>query len=114
MTGWCLSSGLCLLAIQGQTSASPARSNGSTLTQSQFPNAEVDDYLEQLKKLQEDLRAYGIKAFESQGSREEKLAEMTEKLKLTIEHPEPAPEAKKLIETLLQRCFVWVALIKTK
>jgi DNA repair ATPase RecN len=83
-------------------------------TRSRFPNAEVDDLMEQLKKLQEELRSYGIHAFESTGTREEKLAEMTEKLTLAMENPEPAPEAKKLIETLLQRCFLWAAKIKEK
>lgn len=39
---------------------------------------------------------------------------MAEKLQLTMAHPEPAPEAKKLIETLLQRNFIWVATIKAK
>lgn len=70
--------------------------------------------MEQLKELQEELRNYGIHAFESTGTREEKLAEMTEKLTLAMKNPEPAPEAKKLIETLLQRCFLWAATIKAK
>jgi len=39
---------------------------------------------------------------------------MTEKLKISINHPTPAPEAKNLIETLLQRCFLWVEIIKKK
>lgn len=80
----------------------------------QFPNAEVDGYLEQLKELQEELRPYGIVAYESTGTKEEKLEEMTAKLKLANEEREPAPEAKKLIETLLQRCFIWVVTIKKK
>jgi len=42
------------------------------------------------------------------------MAEMAQKLKLALEHPEPAPEAKNLIETLLQRCFLWTELIKQK
>ncbi|KAF2013838.1 hypothetical protein BU24DRAFT_424870 [Aaosphaeria arxii CBS 175.79] len=90
------------------------RSLSACNTRSKFPNAEVDEYLEQLKQLQEELREYGIHAFESTGTKEEKLAEMTEKLQIAMAHPEPAPEAKKLIETLLQRCFVWVALAKSK
>jgi hypothetical protein len=45
---------------------------------------------------------------------EEQIAEMTEKLKISIGHPTPAPEAKNLIETLLQRCFLWVEIIKKK
>jgi hypothetical protein len=74
----------------------------------------VEDFLEQLRELQEEFRQYGIVAFESTGTKEEKLAEMTEKLMIAIAHPEPAPEAKKLIETLLQRCFVWAHTIKKK
>jgi hypothetical protein len=80
----------------------------------QFPNAEVDDYLEQLKELHEELKPYGITAYESTGTKEEKLAEMAEKLQISIDHPEPAPEATKLIETLLQRNFIWVVTIKDK
>ncbi|OCK81138.1 hypothetical protein K432DRAFT_381573 [Lepidopterella palustris CBS 459.81] len=83
-------------------------------TRSKFPTAEVDDLLEQLKEAQASLAAYGISPYDSTGSIEEKLAEMTEKLKISIDHPEPAPEAKSLIETLLQRCFLWVELIKRK
>jgi hypothetical protein len=74
----------------------------------------VDEYLEQLKGLQEELRGYGIHAFESTGTKEDKIAEMVEKLQLEREHPEPAPEVKKLIETLLARCFLWVDKMKTK
>ncbi|KAF2272713.1 uncharacterized protein EI97DRAFT_405577 [Westerdykella ornata] len=83
-------------------------------TRSKFPHEEVDDFLEQLKELQEKLRAHGIKAFESDGTKEDKLAEMAAKLRLAIEHPEPEPEADKLIETLLQRCFVWISIMKKK
>ncbi|KAF2184354.1 hypothetical protein K469DRAFT_666803 [Zopfia rhizophila CBS 207.26] len=90
------------------------RSLSACNTRSKFPNAEVDELLEQLKEVQASLQPYGIIAYESTGTKEEKLAEMTEKLQLTLEHPEPAPEAKKLIETLLQRCFIWVAMIKKK
>lgn len=60
------------------------------------------------------LEPYGIHAYEGTGTKEEKIAEMTEKLQITLQEPEPAPEAKKVIETLLQRCFLWVALIKQK
>lgn len=72
--------------------------------------------MEQLKELQQELKAYGVKAFNSTGTKEEELAEMTERLTLAVEEPEPepAPEAKKLIETLLQRCFIWTAIIKAK
>ncbi|KAF2467075.1 uncharacterized protein BDR25DRAFT_305863 [Lindgomyces ingoldianus] len=90
------------------------RSLSACNTRSKFPNAEVDDFLEQLKELHEELKPYGIVAYESTGTKEEKLAEMAEKLRLTIDHPEPAPEAKKLVETLLQRCFIWVVTIKGK
>ncbi|KAH7125379.1 hypothetical protein B0J11DRAFT_614766 [Dendryphion nanum] len=102
------------LSIKYDKLVSILRSLSALNTRSKFPNDEVDEFLEQLKELQEELREYNIHAFESTGTREEKLAEMTEKLQLAIEHPEPAPEAKKLIETLLQRCFVWVAKIKEK
>lgn len=39
---------------------------------------------------------------------------MTEKLRFTMNHPEPAPEAKALIETLLRRNFLWVNLMKER
>lgn len=90
------------------------RSLSGCNVRSKFPDDEVDDYLAQLKELEQELREYGIHAYESTGSKEEKLSEMTEKLILAIKNPEPAPEAKKLIETLLQRCFVWVATMKKK
>ncbi|KAF2801111.1 hypothetical protein K505DRAFT_291227 [Melanomma pulvis-pyrius CBS 109.77] len=90
------------------------RSLSACNTRSKFPNDEVDDYLEQLKEIHEELRPYGIAAYESTGTKEEKIAEMAEKLQISIDHPEPAPEAKKLIETLLQRNFIWVVTMKTK
>jgi len=80
----------------------------------QFPNEEVDEHLAQLKDLQEELRPYGIVAFESTGSKEDKLAEMMEKVQFTLANPEPAPEAKILIENLLRRNFLWVNLMKEK
>lgn len=83
-------------------------------TEGQFPTAEVNDFLEQLKELQASLAAYGVVAYDSSGTMEEQIAEMTEKLKISIDHPTPAPEAKNLIETLLQRCFLWVEVIKKK
>lgn len=39
---------------------------------------------------------------------------MMEKVQFTFDNPEPAPEAKILIETLLRRNFLWVNLIKDK
>lgn len=39
---------------------------------------------------------------------------MTEKLQITYDNPQPAPEAKDLIETLLRRNFLWVNMIKEK
>ncbi|OCK99166.1 uncharacterized protein K441DRAFT_703136 [Cenococcum geophilum 1.58] len=90
------------------------RSLSACNTRSKFPTAEVNDFLEQLKELQASLGAYGIAAYESSGTMEEQIAEMTEKLKISINHPTPAPEAKNLIETLLQRCFLWVEIIKKK
>jgi DNA repair ATPase RecN len=90
------------------------RSLSALNTRSKFPNEEVDEYLEQLKELDTELRAYGINAYDSTGTKEEKLAEMVEKLQFAIQHPEPAPEAKNLIETLLSRCFIWTVTIKKK
>ena len=83
-------------------------------TEGQFPTAEVNDFLEQLNELQASLAAYGIAAYDSSGTMEEQIAEMTEKLKISIGNPTPAPEAKNLLETLLQRCFLWVEIIKKK
>lgn len=90
------------------------RSLSACNIRSKFPTAEVNDFLEQLHELQASLAAYGIAAYESSGTMEEQIAEMTEKLKISIGHPTPAPEAKNLIETLLQRCFLWVEIIKKK
>ncbi|KAF2196739.1 hypothetical protein GQ43DRAFT_484694 [Delitschia confertaspora ATCC 74209] len=102
------------LAPQYDKLVSILRSLSACNTRSKFPNADVEDLLEQLKEVYSTLQPYGIVAFESTGTKEEKLAEMAAKLRLAVEHPEPAPEAKKLIETLLQRCFLWVATIKQK
>lgn len=74
----------------------------------------MDEYLEELKKLQVDLEDYGIIAYETTGTTEDKLAEMVNKLEFTYKHPEPAPEVKTLIGTLLRRNLLWVTLIKTK
>ncbi|KAF1960255.1 hypothetical protein CC80DRAFT_489456 [Byssothecium circinans] len=90
------------------------RSLAGCNTRSTFPHAEVDEYLVQLKELAEELKPYGIHAFESTGTKEDKLAEMTEKLQISMSRPEPVPEAKELIETLLRRNFVWLNLIKEK
>ncbi|KAL5374247.1 hypothetical protein DPSP01_012076 [Paraphaeosphaeria sporulosa] len=82
---------------------------------STFPEAEVDEFLVQLKDIQTELRPYGIHAFsEERETKEEKLTEMIEKLSFTLEHPEPAPAAKDLIETLLRRNFLWTNLMKEK
>ncbi|CAI6338555.1 unnamed protein product [Periconia digitata] len=90
------------------------RSLAGCNTRSKFPHDEVNEYLEQLKGLAEELSPYGIHAFESTGSKEDKLAEMMEKVQFTMAHPEAAPEAKEIIETLLRRNFIWVNLIKEK
>jgi len=74
----------------------------------------VDGYLEDLKKLQEELKEYGIFAYETTGTTEEKLAEMVDKMQLAASHPEPAPEAKSLLGTLLRRNLLWVTLMKSK
>lgn len=39
---------------------------------------------------------------------------MVDKMQLATEHPEPAPDAKTLIGTLLRRNLLWVTLIKQK
>lgn len=91
------------------------RSLSACNTRSTFPEAEVDDFLVQLKELQAELRPYGIHAFsEDSETKEDKLAEMVEKLQLAYKHPEPAPAAKDLIETLMRRNFLWCNLIKEK
>lgn len=82
---------------------------------SKFPEEEVDSFMLQLKELQTELRPYGIHAFsEESETKEDKLAEMVEKLQFTREHPEPAPAAKDLIETLLRRNFLWCNLMKER
>ncbi|KAF1940846.1 hypothetical protein EJ02DRAFT_455647 [Clathrospora elynae] len=81
---------------------------------SKFPHDEVEEYLMELNKLQEGLKEYGILAYETTGTTEEKLAEMVGKMQLVHAHPEPAPEAKTLIGTLLRRNLLWVTLIKQK
>ncbi|KAF2704828.1 hypothetical protein K504DRAFT_461083 [Pleomassaria siparia CBS 279.74] len=90
------------------------RSLSACNTRSNFPTAEVDDYLEQLKEIDQELKPYGILAYESTGTKEDKIAEMTEKLTISMNHPQPAPKAKQLLETLLQRNFVWVVKMKEK
>ncbi|CAN9257335.1 unnamed protein product [Alternaria alternata] len=81
---------------------------------SKFPHDEVEEYSEELNKLDEELKEYGIRAYETEGTTEEKLAEMVDKMQLATEHPEPAPDAKTLIGTLLRRNLLWVTLIKQK
>ncbi|CAN9298570.1 unnamed protein product [Alternaria sp. RS040] len=81
---------------------------------SKFPHDEVEEYSEELNKLDEELKEYDIRAYETEGTTEEKLAEMVDKMQLATEHPEPAPDAKTLIGTLLRRNLLWVTLIKQK
>ncbi|KAH6875906.1 hypothetical protein J4E91_001990 [Alternaria rosae] len=81
---------------------------------SKFPHEEVEEYSEDLNKLDEELKEYGIRAYETEGTTEEKLAEMVDKMQLATEHPEAAPDAKTLIGTLLRRNLLWVTLIKQK
>lgn len=90
------------------------RSLAGCNARSKFPNDEVDDYNNELIKLQEELKEHGILAYEATGTTEEKLAEMVDKMQLTAANPEPAPEAKTLIGTLLRRNLLWVTLIKSK
>lgn len=75
---------------------------------------EVEEYSEELEKLQEELKEHGIYAYEATGTTEEKLAEMVGKMRLAAANPEPAPEAKNLIGTLLRRNLLWVTLLKSK
>ncbi|KAI4628615.1 hypothetical protein J4E90_002032 [Alternaria incomplexa] len=81
---------------------------------SKFPLEEVEEYSEELNKLDEELKEHGIRAYETEGTTEEKLAEMVDKMQLATEHPEAAPDAKTLIGTLLRRNLLWVTLIKQK
>lgn len=74
----------------------------------------MEELLIQLKQVAQELEPYNIHAFESTGTKEDKLAEMVEKLQFSMAHPEPKPEAKVLIETLLRRNFLWIHLIKEK
>jgi hypothetical protein len=81
---------------------------------SKFPHDEVEEYSEELNRLDEELKEYGIRAYETEGTTEEKLAEMVDKMQLATVHPEAAPDAKTLIGTLLRRNLLWVTLIKQK
>ena len=81
---------------------------------SKFPNDEVDAYAKELYELEEELRKDGIIAYETTGSTEDKLIEMTEKMQLTAGNQDPAPKAETLISQLLRRNLLWVALIKEK
>ncbi|OAK95882.1 hypothetical protein IQ06DRAFT_257901 [Phaeosphaeriaceae sp. SRC1lsM3a] len=90
------------------------RSLAGCNARSKFPNDEVDDYHNELKKVQEELKEHGILAYEATGTTEEKLAEMVDKMQLTAAHPDPAPDANTLIGTLLRRNLLWVTLIKAK
>jgi len=90
------------------------RSLAGCNAKSKFPNEEVNEYNEELERLQEDLKKDGILAYEATGTTEEKLAEMVDKMQLTAANPEPAPEAKNLIGTLLRRNLLWITLIKSK
>ncbi|KAH8730165.1 hypothetical protein GQ44DRAFT_700948 [Phaeosphaeriaceae sp. PMI808] len=90
------------------------RSLAGCNARSKFPNEEVDNYSEELKKVQEELKEYGILAYETTGTTEEKLAEMVDKMQLNATNPEPAPEAKNLLGTLLRRNLLWVTMIKSK
>jgi hypothetical protein len=70
--------------------------------------------LAELTRIAEELKPYGIHAYESSGTQEDNLAEMMEKLQTTLANPEPEPEEKNLLETLLRRNLLWVNLIKGK
>lgn len=84
------------------------------LPKSQFPHDEIEEYLQELIKIKDELKEYGIHAYETTGSTEEKLAEMVDKMQLAQDNPEPAPGAETLIGTLLRRNLLWIALIQQK
>ena len=90
------------------------RSLAGCNARSKFPNDEVDAYAKELYELEEELKKDGITAYESTGSTEDRLIEMTEKMQLKAANPEPAPAATTLISQLLRRNLLWVALIKEK
>jgi hypothetical protein len=90
------------------------RSLAGCNARSKFPNDEVDAYAKELYELEEELKKDGITAYETTGSTEDKLIEMTEKMKLTAAEEDPAPEAETLISQLLRRNLLWVALIKQR
>ncbi|KAF2848953.1 hypothetical protein T440DRAFT_469702 [Plenodomus tracheiphilus IPT5] len=90
------------------------RSLAGCNARSKFPNEEVDEYNQELERLQEELKEYGILAYETTGTTEEKLAEMVDKMQLAAKASDPAPDAKALIGTLLRRNLLWVTLMKSK
>lgn len=90
------------------------RSLAGCNAKSKFPNDEVDAYAKELYELEEELRKDGITAYESTGTTEDRLVEMTEKMQLQAANPEVVPSAKILISQLLRRNLLWVVLIKEK
>lgn len=90
------------------------RSLAGCNARSKFPNDEVDAYAKELYELEEELKKDGITAYETTGSTEDRLVEMTEKMQLTAANPELAPSATTLVSQLLRRNLLWVALIKEK
>lgn len=90
------------------------RSLAGCNARSKFPNDEVDEYQKELEQLQEELKEHDILAYETTGTTAEKLAEMVDKMQIVAANPEPAPDVKTLIGTLLRRNLLWVTLIKQK
>ncbi|KAH7094767.1 hypothetical protein FB567DRAFT_543182 [Paraphoma chrysanthemicola] len=90
------------------------RSLAGCNARSKFPNDEVDEYNEELQKVQAELKEHGILAYEATGTTEEKLAEMVDKMQITAANPEPAPDPDNLLGTLLRRNLLWITLIKAK
>jgi len=90
------------------------RSLAGCNARSKFPNDEVDAYAKELYELEGELKKDGIAAYETTGSTEDKLIEMTKKMKLTAAEEDPAPQAETLISQLLRRNLLWVALIKQR
>ncbi|KAF2035487.1 hypothetical protein EK21DRAFT_54168 [Setomelanomma holmii] len=90
------------------------RSLAGCNARSKFPNDEIEEYNEELKKIQAELKERGILAYEATGTTEEKLAEMVDKMQITAANPEPAPDPHNLLGTLLRRNLLWITLIKAK
>lgn len=90
------------------------RSLAGCNSRSKFPRDEIEEYVGELHKVQEELKKHGIYAYETTGTTEEKLAEMVDRMQLAQSNPEPAPAAKTLIGDLLRRNLLWAEILKQK